>query len=167
MEDTTKAWLAGLIDGEGSVMLNKRTFSEKARETVNPAMLAKPRYRPVVVVASNTDYRLFEAIAARVPGQIYKHQVSNTRDSHNPRRREQWTYRWNVGQIAEFLPLVKPWLVLKDAQAELLLEAMSIKLRLTPGKGNEWRHAEQRDPLFEQLDAIYGMIRELNTRGRR
>lgn len=167
MDEPVKAWLAALIDGEGSIMLNRRTFSEAARVKTSAAVLAKPRYRPVVVVATNTDMRLFDAIAERVSGQLYKHQVSNTRESHNPRRREQWTYRWNVGQINMYLPSVLPWLVIKKEQAALLLEACSIKERLTPGKGTEWRHAEHRDPLLARMDSIYNDIRELNTRGRR
>jgi len=142
-------------------MLVQRTYA---------AHLARPRlpiFRPVVVVAATTDYRLIEAIRERLNyGQVYEHQVSNTKRSHNPRKRRQWTYRLNVGQIPDFLGPVLPWLVLKQEQAILLLEAIEIKRSQAPLRGLPWEArfllAENRPRLTE----IYERIRALNTRGR-
>lgn len=146
-------------------MLNKRTFSGNSPATQPRGR--KTHYRPVVVVAANTDYRLMEAIKKEMgEGQIYEHKVSETRPSFNPRKRRQWTYRLNVGQIKTWLPQIAPWLVLKQEQAELLLEVLAIKTRLTPGVGTEWRMAADRDPLNSRMDEIYEQVRELNARGR-
>jgi len=158
--DTTAAWLAALIDGEGSVMLNRRTYSGNSPATRQPS---GPIYRPVVVVASTTDYRLMDAIREKLTcGQVYQHRAGG--DARAPRKRSQWTYRLNVGQIREALPPIRPWLVLKGEQADLLAEAMEIKQQITPGQPGFL--LVNRPALKQRLDAIYLEIRALNTRGR-
>jgi hypothetical protein len=164
-DKATFRWLAALVDGEGSIMLNRRTFSGNTKATTTRGRGIQ--YRPVVVIAANTDYRLMEAIREEIQvGQVYEHVVSNTAKSFNPRKRRQWTYRLNTTQIANWLPGIRPWLVLKKEQADLLLEAQQLKLKLTPGNGTAWRHEQTRKPITDQLDTIYERIRELNTRGR-
>jgi len=159
-EKPVLAWLAALIDGEGSVMLNKRTYSGNTASTMERGGI---HYRAVVVVACNTDYRLMEAIGDRMGvGQIYQHRING--DPRTPRKRAQWTYRLNAGQIREWLPEIRPWLVLKGEQADLLMESLDIKTQLTPG--NAGFLPANRPPLLERLDAIYTEIRRLNTRGR-
>jgi len=161
MLDTTAAWLAALIDGEGSVMLNKRTFSGNSAATTGRGRTIQ--YRPVVVIASNTDYRLHEAIRERIGvGQIYEHKRHAEPD--NMRRRRIWTYRLNVAQIEAIMPHVRPWLVIKGEQADLLAEAMQIKRSITPGEAGFL--PANRPPLIARLDAIYDEIRTINTRGR-
>lgn len=168
LDEPVRAWLAALIDGEGSVMLNRRTFSDAAKaKAAHAGVYSLARYRPVVCVAATTQYCLMEAIAGRVSGSVYEHRVSNTKPSHNPRARRQWTFRWNVAQIVEYLPQVVPWLVIKQEQATLLLEATEIKNRLNPSTpGNDWYHPHTREPLRDRLDQIYAGIRQANTRGR-
>jgi len=157
VQETTLSWLAALIDGEGSVMLNKRTG--KATSSGRGV-----HYRPVVVIAANTDYRLMEAITSHMggEGQIYRHRVGG--DPRTPRKRSQWTYRLNVEQIERWLPAIRPWLVLKGEQSDLLLEAMDIKRQITPGQLGFL--PANRGPLLERLDSVYAEIRILNTRGR-
>lgn len=162
IEEPVRAWLSALIDGEGSVMLNKRTHSGNSRATTRTSY--RPSYRPVVVVAATTDYRLMTAIKVKIGvGQIYEHRVSNTKPSNNPRARRQWTYRLNVGQIEVVLPQLLDWLVLKEEQARLLLEAMAIK-RTTHPNFPGW-HLNLPDARI-RLDEIYTAIRKANTRGR-
>lgn len=161
MLDTTAAWLAALIDGEGSIMLSRRTYSGNTARTAVPG---RASYRPVVVVAANTDPRLFEAIRTRLGvGQVYEHAVNG--DPARARRRRQWSYRLNVGQIKDVLPHVRPWLVLKGEQADLLAEAMQIKEEITPGARGFL--PANRPPLLARLDEIYLAIRAANTRGRK
>ena len=158
MLETTASWLAALIDGEGSVMLNKRDLSAGA-----PNGRTTPHYRPVVVIASNTDPRLHDAIRNKLGfGQVYEHKRHAEPD--NFRRRRIWTYRLNVAQIHQVMPHVRPWLVIKAEQAELLAEAMEIKRQITPGQPGFL--PENRTPLVVRLDEIHLAIRALNTRGR-
>jgi len=118
------------------------------------------------VVASTTDYRLVDAIRDKLGyGQVYEHAVGNG-GSVNPRKRRQWTYRLNVGQIVEFLVPVRPWLVLKDEQAGLLLEAIEIKRSQAPLRGVAWEARHLLADNRRRLTEIYERIRALNTRGR-
>lgn len=64
------------------------------------------------------------------------------------------------------MPQVRPWLVLKQPQTDLLLEALEIKQLLTPRKGEQWLTADQRFPLVSRLGDLYAEIRRLNTTGR-
>lgn len=165
MDKIIAAWTAALIDGEGSVMLTRRQPRKYTLVSGEQRSVARSSYRPVVVVAASTDYRLMEAIQERLEvGQIYEHAVSNTSQSYNPRARRQWTYRLNIGQIKELIPHVRPYLVLKGEQIDLLFEAMRIKASMTPGQLGFL--AANREPLTQRLDEIYAEIRRLNTKGR-
>lgn len=144
-------------------MLNRRTYSGNSAATQNRT--GRVHYRPVVAIA-NTDYRLMDALRERTgTGQIYEHVVSSTAKSHNPRKRRQWTWRLNVTQIGLVMPLVEPWLVLKQEQCRLLLEAMLLKLEFACRPGERW-DAPRLSKIRTRLDAIYAAIREANTRGR-
>lgn len=149
-------WLAALIDGEGSIYISKH---------MGPR--GYPRYRPVVVIAANTDYRLMEAIRSVMrEGQIYEHRVSNTRGSYNPRKKQQWTYRLNIEQIDRWLPKIRPYLVLKGEQADLLAEVMGLKASRDPRKPGSIRDVEGKQEIERRVEEIYAQTRELNTRGR-
>lgn len=62
------------------------------------------------------------------------------------------------------MPHIRPWLVLKGEQADLLAEAMEIKRQMTPGQPGFL--VASRPPLKQRIGEIYEMIRALNTRGR-
>lgn len=159
--DVLHAWLAGLIDGEGSVMLGRRTFSGNTRQVPR-----NPHYRAVVSIA-NCDYRLMEALVLHTGVvRVYEHRVSNTAKSHNPRKNRQWTWRLASEDIRLWMPRVRPFLVLKGEQADLLLEALVIKQQLTATKGQRWLSPDQCRGLSVRLSEIYAEIRALNTRGR-
>ena len=176
LPEPVRAWLAALVDGEGSIMLNKRTYSEARRAKLrtadprNRAVYTNVRYRPVVVIASNTQYCLMEAIRERLPdvGNIYEHRVSETRPSFNPRARRQWTFRLEVGGTRVVLPQLMDWLVIKQESAQLLLRAIELKESLRPVKGKTpvWADPALRIPVLAELDEIYNKIRASNTRGR-
>lgn len=148
-------WLAALIDGEGSVMLTKRVRSSKEK-------VRKDNYRSSLVICG-TDVRLLEALVVNTGVmRIYSHRVNG--DPRSPRKRQQWTWRLTANDIRDWLPAIRPYLVIKGEQADLLLEALSIKDKLNPNsRGFQviWR-----SQLVERLDEIYGAIRSLNTRGR-
>lgn len=149
-------WLAALIDGEGSVMLGKRVYSKNEKAKRND------HFRAAVVICG-TDVRLLETIVINTGVmRIYSHRVNDAPKS--PRKRQQWTWRLGAYDIRLWLPAIKPYLVIKGEQADLLLEALEIKQRLDPStKGFKviWR-----SKLTERLSEIYEAMRALNTRGR-
>lgn len=149
-------WLAALIDGEGSVMLGKRVYSRREKPKRND------HYRAAVVICG-TDVRLLEALVVNTGVmRIYSHRVNG--DPRSPRKRQQWTWRLGADDIRLWLPAIRPYLVIKGEQADLVLEALQIKERLDPStKGFKviWR-----SKLVERLSEIYEAVRALNTRGR-
>lgn len=154
VEDTTLAWLAALIDGEGSVMLLRRVPSATAKVQRNP------HYRAQVCVY-NTDYRLMQALSKRTGiSRVYEH----TRPAKENRKKT--SYRWGMvsEEIRQWGPLLLPWLVCKAEQTALLLEALDIKEQITPG--NPGFLPQNRPEFVGRLDQIYAEIRRLNTRGR-
>lgn len=156
-------WLAALIDGEGSIMLNKRTFSGNTSQTTKRTL--RTPFRAVVSVY-NTNYLLFEKLTETFPdrGRVYQHRVNGSPPT--PRKRAAWSWRLANNGIRWALPQVRPYLVLKTQQADLLLEALEIKNTLTPQLGETWLTKDQRHPLVSQLEIIYAEIRRLNTVGR-
>lgn len=151
-------WLAALIDGEGSIMLGKRTYSGNQRNIKRRQL----HFRAVVSIC-NTDHRLIDALVQRTGiERVYRHRVGG--DPRTPRKRSMWTWRLANDDIRKWLPRVRPHLILKQKQADLLLEALSIKQQITPG--NEGFLPKNRIGLTNRLKEIYEEIRKLNTTGR-
>lgn len=149
-------WLAALIDGEGSIMLTKRVRSNKAK------VQRKDHFRTSVVICG-TDIRLLETLVVNTGIlRIYSHRVNGA--ANTPRKRQMWTWRLASEDIRLWLPAIRPYLVIKGEQADLLLEALDIKHQITPG--NAGFMPTVRPALIERLGSIYGIIRSLNTRGR-
>jgi hypothetical protein len=155
------AWLAALIDGEGSVMLNKRTVSERMQKIRRHAR-RNVHYRATVSIC-NTNYDLMTALVSNTGiDRVYQHRINGPKD--RPRARASWTWRLAHDDSREWLPLIRPFLVLKGPQVDLLLEALNIKRQITPG--NAGFHPSERGKLITRLGVIYATIRKLNTKGR-
>lgn len=115
LPDTTLAWLAALIDGEGSIMLTHH----------NKGKSGKPNLRAVVSV-SNTDIRLMQTLSWGIwAGRVYTHVRKLNANSMN-HRRTAYTWRLNATEIRLILPKIIPWLTLKKEQAILLMEYLDM-----------------------------------------
>lgn len=148
---TTLAWLAALIDGEGSIMLLLRKASKRI-------VYRQPHYRASVAIAM-TDERLANAIIERTGiERVYSHGRKGVR------HRTQYTWRMTASEIKVWLPCLIPWLVLKREQATLLLEALKLADLCTPRKGEKWDRSVV-DASKLRRDEIYAEIRKLNNRG--
>jgi hypothetical protein len=103
-----------------------------------------------------------EALQSRTGyGRIYMHR----RQPKENQKRDAYTWRLTAMEQREILPLVLPWLISKREQAELLLEALTIKDQLTVGKGAHMPRAKQA-ALIIRRDALQAQISSLNRRGR-
>lgn len=134
-------------------MFIRRVASSSAKVQRNP------HYRAQVGIY-NTDLRLMDAIAERTGiSRVYTH-VRPVKENH-----KKTSYRWSINsaEIREIGPHVLPWLVCKQEQMTLLLEALEIADRLTPRKGEKWVRSESD---IARRDEIYAEIRRMNTRGR-
>jgi len=139
-------WLAALIDGEGSVMLN--THAGRAGKTRSGAYL-----RPSVIV-SNNDRRLMDALIERTGvSRVYAHRRQTTESGKHPC----YTWRLASDDIRRLGPKLLPHLVLKREQMELLLEFLSLPRAALGTKLTE-------DMVGDRI-AIQTKIRALNVTG--
>ena len=107
MKETDKAWLAGIIDGEGSIFIMKQHRKDRERDT---------NYILRVVVSSTDPYMATECHNL-VGGPV----ISEIRDD---RKNNSNTLRWalNGKKASSFLVSILPYLKVKMKQANLAIE---------------------------------------------
>lgn len=132
-------WIAGLIDGEGSISIkqtfkyNKYTYSSEVR-------------------ASNTVKEFLERLRDLTRlGNITSYQPKNN-------RKIIWYWRLNTDDQLIFLNIITPYLYGKKNQAELLVEY----LNLPSYKKNE----KEQEQILIKKSVIYYELRELNKKGK-
>jgi hypothetical protein len=132
-----RAYFAGLLDGEGSVL---------ARRTKGP----KGGFEYLVTLA-NTDENMVRWIADRWGGTVY------TYPPRAANHRQQWTWRAYGRFAVAALEDALPYLITKKEHAELALSlARSVRATGYGGYTDEERAAKM---------AIIGRIAVLNRRG--
>lgn len=138
MTDTDKAYLAGLIDGEGTITLSRHHRGQSPQ--------------PRLAIANNS-LALLEWVRGKTGcGGIIRRQPRGER--HNV------SYVWQAclaGAVLGVLREVRPYLVLKKEHADLLMEEYR---GCTPRNGKYTRG------MREAKDRLVARIRSLNQRGR-
>lgn len=145
MKEIEIGYLAGIIDGEGCVYVNRRKASGR-RKT--------PGYS-VKVVVSITAYSLVEWFITHAELT----SICNFQPKGN--RKEKWVCTWNNSKAEWILNTVLPHLVIKKRQAILGLELLT-HLRTTPIE----RGKAISDSVVEYRESIKQQLSELNFRGR-
>ena len=140
---TALAYAAGIIDGEGCIFFNK------ARRPDYSGCCCSPR-----VSVTNTNEWICRWFQMRFGGNINKHQ---TKTNWKP------CYIWYVsGQnTLSFLQLMLPYLQLKKAQAELVIEYLEHPL-LRKGAGTQKRYSED---FTAWRQAQFILMQKLNQKG--
>lgn len=140
------AYLAGLIDSEGCFRIKKW----------------KPKNKPNYVYAialeiGNTRYPMFEFLMGKFGGHI----------TYVPRKNNQSTSAiWSISSftLSQALPKIIPYLIIKKAAAEKLVEFYNTTI---PNGGD--RHSEKFKKLYEeklaQREIIVDEIHKLNLKG--
>ncbi len=149
LTEVERAWLAGVIDSEGSVFISK----------VNPRKIRYRRgffYRPELSVA-NSDPRLL----ARVRELIGKGYYGRDKSNQNPIWKDKWQYKGSGTVLRRVLPQILPYLTVKRAVAEAMLRYLEF-VDKNPLDG------PKRPPhgYDEELDGLYRAVKNLNMRGR-
>lgn len=128
LSDTQWAYLAGIMDGEGSFSIvcgGRRPNKDHKNGYLN---------RQLIISLGNTNLKLIDWLVETVGGDKYLGYRSKT-DKHK------MGYLWRLHgkeRQKEFIDGVKPYLLLKKEQAEVALEMIS-----TEGKQPEVRAALQ------------------------
>lgn len=141
------AYLAGAIDGEGSLQVSATARMPGA----TPSNHAR-------ITVANTNLRWLETLQSWTGGAIYKVGSPHSRAS----RRQCYRLEWRGAEAREVLPIVRPFLLIKAKHADLVLEYFDLasKRRTANGSGKPC------DPrIVERIAEIRSEIKELNLRG--
>ena len=146
MQKMHPAYLAGIIDGEGSIMMVR---------TGNAMMGDLYTSWTARVQIANTDLNLLNAIMESYGGAIEKSQPADER------RNWKAGYRvyWRGMNAVEVLSTVRPYLISKASQADVLAEAMEARVA---GGGKGVRKTPE---LVAYLNECAGQIKAMNKRG--
>lgn len=139
-------WLAGFVDGEGSIGLAREADKRKGRDYCY--------YRPMLQIA-NCDKDALDLIHGMTgEGQIV-HVAGRT-----PKHREQWRYTLRRrGALLDVLTKLRPHLIVKARQADLVMLFLRSR-EVTWARG--WYK-----PTTEGNHNLYRQLREANARGPR
>jgi hypothetical protein len=106
LDETQKAYLAGLIDGEGCIT----AFKNKGRRNINPALRIQMTQRAPIDLFS-------EYFGGNV----------NTHIPKNPNYKISYSY-WATGKKSnEILKSISPYMKVKKSQAEMAMEIFNLK----------------------------------------
>ncbi len=136
------AYMAGVVDSDGWIGIN--------RSGTNPQRRAYPRYQPQVCVV-NTALHLLRLFEIEFGGSILTRR--KVKANHKT------TYYWKLGdrKAAEFCAVIVPYLRVKRAQAELLVEWMATKHGPEVlGRGAKLSEAEvaRREAMYQRYKAL-------------
>ncbi|MFA5037796.1 MAG: LAGLIDADG family homing endonuclease [Candidatus Izemoplasmatales bacterium] len=117
MNDTTKAYLAGFIDGEGCIRIVE-CKAKWSRGSINP------RFREHLQV-SNTNFEVMEWIRENFGGCITVKSEGIKKDGIY--RKKQWKICWYDLQAVNLLKLMLPFLIVKNEEARVCIEFSEVK----------------------------------------
>lgn len=146
--ETELAYLAGIVDGEGSVEL-------KIQRTGTMDLLLH---------IYNSDKPLFDWIVEHFGGRLYEiHRKATT-------LRPQWqpVYNWNIGgqQARDLLERLLPYMLVKPAQARLAIEAWDAR-QPTPRNSGKFRgRARPSDEILAMRESYVHQMHLLNRKNR-
>jgi hypothetical protein len=133
MTETDLAWAAGIVDGEGSIVIESATNSRKCHV--------------LRVIVANTDPRMPLALRALFGGTVLP---TKKQQAHH---RQAWSWVVSTAQAHAVLVAIRPYLICKAEQADLGIEFGTTKrkagqFRLPPGT------TEYRESLRDQLKVL-------------
>ena len=142
MTECELAYIAGIIDGEGCIAVERRNVNDGRKY---------PSYGVTITIV-NTDIRLISWLHCRVGGCLVRKNVDPNRN-HKPQYQIQIRHT-----LAEaIINSVRPYLIIKGEQADI---ALALR-RLFVGRGR--RHTEES---YVAMEHLYQSSRRLNRRGK-
>lgn len=146
---TDLAYLAAIIDGEGTLTIKK----------VRPSGGGKsPTYRAIVEVG-NTSRALIDWLCSRFGGNAYDRTFTG-------RWRRMWYWNLNTDNMETVLESIQPYLVIKRRQANVLLSFLrggEFRPRARPGLRGFGRISVDE---LARREVHYQLAKQLNLRGK-
>lgn len=142
MSPVEAAYIAGIIDGEGTISLTRVTRKESVMGYRIQAYLS----------ISNTSIRLLE----RVREMCGNGRLIGSYNKTLPHQKAGYVLKFSANQIRHILPQIRPYLILKTEQADVVCEF----LRITKGG----RHLGP--GAYARVEQFYLATKALNKKGR-
>jgi len=137
LTEPQKAWLAGIIDGEGSIFIMKQKRKDRDRD-INYILR---------VAVQSTDKYMIPKIHELVGGPLIVEQYERRENQHN-------TLKWQLNgkNAIKFLKAILPYLVVKPDQA---LEAIHFQTTFK----KHWKHMNEED--YVEQEKSYFKLKSL------
>ena len=139
-------WLAGVVDGEGSVFLSKVT---------HPAYRRGFFYRPQIEVSNSN--RAFLVRVMEIIGEGTVQLAKKGREGLKTR----WEYSGTSGVLRAVLPQILPYMVIKRETAGKILEYFQY-IDANPIRNRK----EVPKEYYEKLDLLYWTIKKMKEKGK-
>lgn len=152
---TGLAYLGGLIDGEGSIVIYKSKPQKASRRNGHVFYGKSPRYTMELVIAM-TDRRAIDWVKERFGGTVYAQTYRRS-----PKHRAVFVWRIGASKASGLLKSVLPFLKIKYAQAE---QAIYLQDKLIRQPGGAKTKPIRPDEAIER-ERCYLRNRALNQRG--
>ena len=147
LSETGRAWLAAIVDGEGTIMIVERIDSKFRRGFY---------YCPILEI-SNTNRTVLNKVWETIGGGgVY------SANRGTPLQRKRWMYAASAGVMRAILPQILPYMIIKKKQTMLALEFLRYVETNGPGGGG----GKVPPKYYERLDAMLSAMRKLNHKGR-
>jgi hypothetical protein len=117
-EDHFWSWLAGFIDGEGTIGF---WLQKQYRKCGREKHRMYERYMPVITI-SNTSKETLDFIAKRIGGTVRKGAVKNKPEKW----KQNYLYLITANGCRKIIPKIMPFLQIKNRQARLIIEYLSL-----------------------------------------
>lgn len=141
MSDIQKGYLAGIVDGEGTISIHR----------VHPTGRdGQFRYQPIMSIAG-TDIRLAEYLNVTLDAT----QNSHIRRRNRPQHKPQMVTGWYGYRCYPIIKLVEPHLLIKREQAQIVMRYIESRAQM-PG---------YQLPYTDEQHELYERIRQLNLKG--
>jgi len=154
MNDIEKAYLAGMIDGDGSICL-----FHKKNKTVRRGYY----YEPALII-SNNDKKMLDKLVDII--KISYNPVKRRSYRKNPKHTQGYFF-W-VGRMASLLELLKeiePFLISKQKRCRMLMEFLEIQKVLRGGVLRNMGNSRKTYDYTERQHELFREIKRLNKRG--
>jgi len=152
------AYLAGLIDGEGSIMIKKSTYRMRSPRWKD---MIHPEYSPRVTM-KNTNKEVIFLLKRVFGGSVRKDRKVYQGKNSFKSKRVMWAYDVHDRQAYNLVRALYPYLIIKKPQAEVILELeyakMNAKRVHTPGFYGKPYNSET----IARFEELYQKIKRLN-----
>jgi hypothetical protein len=144
LSDIERGWIAGLVDGEGTLTI--RRLKTKFGFGYHPRLML-----------GNTDHQLIEKIKLVIgSGHVSSYKFDNKK------HKDFWCFELSTGPLEQLLSQISKLLIVKRMQAEILFNVIAINKRHHGGYRNYLTDEERLE-----MEKFTANIRKLNTRGKR